>query len=96
MPNPLVVEPVMVTLYCPAFAALHESMVVKLGGSVALLLMGLHVSPKSGLARRDMVPLKPFCPVIVIVEFANLPTITVEGVVRNIVKSVIVNLAIAA
>jgi hypothetical protein len=90
-----VVEPVIVTLYCPALAAVHESIVVKLGGRVALPLMGLHVSPESGLARRDMVPMKLFCPVIVIVEFANLPTITVEGVVSEMVKSVIANLAIA-
>lgn len=96
MPNAFVVEPVTVRLYRPAIAAVHENLVVKLGGSVPLLLMGWHVRPESGLVRRYTVPVNPFCPVTAIVTFDNLPTITVAGMLMGvIVKSVIVKLAVA-
>ncbi len=66
-----------------------EEVSVRVGG------IGDAVRPVDGLAIRAMVPEKPFRPLTVMVELTELPTVTTEGVVAVILKSLKLNVALA-
>jgi hypothetical protein len=90
--EPLV--PVIVRLYVPAVVELHETVAVP----EVVILVGLiapQVKPDGTVSVNATVPVKPLTAVTVIVDVAETPTVTAAGDVAVIVKSVIVNVAVA-
>jgi len=63
--------------------------------SVRVAGIGDAVRPVDGLAIRAIVPEKLFRPLTVMVELTELPTVTTEGVVAVILKSLKLNVALA-
>lgn len=79
----------------PATVALHETVAVPL----LVTLVGVivpHVRPAGTVSVRATVPVNPFTAVTVIVEVAEVPTVTAAGDDAAMVKSVTVNVAVAA
>jgi len=70
----------------PATVALHETVAVP--DPVTLVgVIAPQVNPAAGESVRATTPANPFCAVIVIVEVAEVPTVTAAGEVAAIVKS---------
>jgi len=78
----------------PATVELHETVAVP-----ELVTLAGVIAPQVRLAGtvsvRLTVPVKPFTAATVIVEVAEVPTVTEAGDVADIVKSVTVNVAVA-
>lgn len=77
----------------PATVELHETVAVP----ELVTLVGLmvpHVSPDGTVSVRATEPVNPLTAVTVIVELAEVPTVTADGVLAAIVKSVNENVAV--
>ncbi len=73
-----------------AIVELHETVAVWDGGSVTLVgVIAPHVNPAGTVSVRDTVPLKVPTGATVIVEVAEVPTVTGPGEVAVIVKSLV-------
>jgi hypothetical protein len=90
--EPLV--PVIVRLYVPAVVELHETVAVP---EVVMLVGEIvpQVKPVGTVSVSATVPVNPLTAATVMVEVAETPTVTAAGEVAVIVKSVIVNVAVA-
>src|SRR5437016_2952507 len=85
--------PVIVRVNVPAVLELQDTVAVP--ELVRLLgVIAPQVSPEGTVSVRLTVPVKPLTAVTVMVDVAELPTVTAEGEVAEIVKSVTVNVAV--
>jgi hypothetical protein len=90
--------PVIVKVYVAAIVELHETVAVAVGGTVTLPgVMAPQVKLAGTVSVSVTVPLKTPTAVTVMVELAEVPTVTAAGEVALIVKSLLltVNVAVA-
>jgi hypothetical protein len=85
--------PVIVSEYVPSVVELQETVAVP---EVVMLvgLMAPHVRPERMVSVRLTVPVNPLTAAIVIVEVAEVPTVTAAGEVAVMLKSVTVNVPV--
>ena len=88
--------PVIVRVYVAAIVELHETVAVAVGGTVTLLgVMAPQVRFAGTVSVRLTVPLKTPTAVTVMVEVADVPTVTAAGEVALTVKSLLLKVKVA-
>jgi hypothetical protein len=88
--------PVIVRVYVDAIVELHETVAVPVGGTVILLgVIAPQVKLAGTVSVRLTVPLKTPTAVTVMVELAEVPTVTAAGEVADIVKSLLLTVKVA-
>ena len=88
--------PVIVRVYVAATVELHATVAVPVGGTVTLLgVIAPQVRPAGTVSVRLTVPLNTPTAVTVIVEVAEVPTVTAAGEVAVIVKSLLLTVKVA-
>jgi hypothetical protein len=86
--------PIIVREYVPSVVELHDTVAVP--EVVTLVgLMAPQVNPEGTVSVNETFPVNPLTSAMVIVDVAEVPTITAAGDVAAIVKSVMVKVAVA-